>query len=298
MPKFLTIVTNIDTSRGRGVFITSRTNVFSNAQLQGYVDTLPANGIVSIDILVQDDGNAEEEGWDWNVVLVPDLKRFKSLEKVMIDFTGEVMTVTGSGQLTLPNKVWMFALRNGELSSDLTFGFGDYPTFSTIWMILMRNGIPAHIAELICLFWGEYYPHPKPRSVVALQDATMHGTINWRTCEGHNQSDMSMMLWANGNGSFDIPSMEMDPHFCNIGLFEDELPRDARHEIETYLDERGRGPEMMTHHGFMSDHDPRFDLPLSVIDMTTSDLYSYLLQINSSFNDPVVELSRFFYREP
>jgi hypothetical protein len=254
MPKFLTIVTNIDIKRGSDDFIASRAKVSSNVSLNLFFDTLPANGIVSIELKMQDDDVAEEEGWTQPVLVVPDLMRFSCLEKVVIDFIGDVRTSSISGEFTFPNRVWMFALRNATLCADLLFGDLDYA-------------------------------HRYPKTIIALYDASLNGEVNWQTIEGRNQEDRGLMLWTQGTVSFNLPTMSED---CYQRYNYDGYPSsELVTEIRTYTDDRGSTPRRCTELMF-DEIRGRYETPATCTEMYEFEMNNYLVDISTAFDNPIL----------
>jgi hypothetical protein len=258
MPKFLTIVTNSDIRSGEDGLITSRTKVSSNESLNLFFDTLPSDGIVSIELLMKDSCGAEEEEWTQTVLVVPDLMRFSRLEKVVIDFIGDVQTFSTDGELMFPTRVWMFALRNATLSSNLLFGEDE--------------------------LYEDY-----PKTVIALQDASLTGEVNWQTSV-RDYTRRNLMLWTHGNVSFNIDSPEVDTRFVPE---QQHFPSDVRFDLQHFRDERGGCVDLYTHLSF-KDEQIRGHPMASIITMMTYELESYMDNIESSFENPTVELYRFF----
>jgi hypothetical protein len=247
MPTLITIVTTDDDMDNDAYY---QVRVLNNFQLESHINELPSTGILSIEIRYFSEVNQTNALGPLTLV-VPDLTRFQDLEMVTIDFPGEVVADTESNQLTLPNRVWMFALRNAQLNSMLRFGFRDTlaPLIVAVKISLtMRIGLPSSITDIICSFWGEagLYDHPNPHAVIALQNASLLEEVGWQTKRGHNQEDMSLMIWTNKNSCLGPTNIEDRLIECRIRelnvpyyqfLSEDQDPED--YFVSTFVDPRG-----------------------------------------------------------
>jgi hypothetical protein len=310
LTNFITIVTNIDINRGSDSFITSRIDVFNNRDLKWYVDTLPSQGIVSIDIYFSLIRVIEGVDSTTRTLIVPDLTRFTSLERVSIDFPGRVTTVDGSGQLTLPNRVWMFALRNARLCSGLKFGTPTQSLIAVRIILTRRFRIPSSIADIICSFWGErFHSHPNPHAVIALQDAELTQAVTWQTIRGNNKRDMSLMILA--NKTFELGPIDTDDRLISDTirkLLRPWSPRSDRaknpedYEVSAYVDTNGsEGESAISYQTYEQYHaDSSFDIMLygdyryepTVLEWSFSNLAKYTDSISSPFH-PEMQLSMF-----
>jgi hypothetical protein len=153
------------------------------------------------------EGGKECKDCNERVLLVPDLSRFYNLEVVWIEFNGKVKTSSPAGSLILPNRVWMFSIENGNLCSNLTFGYHEYDRLTSMWIIcFLRHNLPKAIVDMICSYWGEGVGKTvSPQAFLVLKDATISGSVNWKTSEGENGHDMSMLIAT--RGKCDLPNL-------------------------------------------------------------------------------------------
>jgi hypothetical protein len=211
MPKFLGITSQTvalsakrSSSGDRCVTLqTRKVRVHDNAQLELYINHLDRAGLVALDIQLIE---GEEGRWTDENLQMPNLTRFTYLEKVCIEFGGAITTTAGSGCLKLPNKVWMFALRNGTLMSELRFGYRNHQLETAIWICLLLRGVnvaapgfnprsitlPSACVNNICSFWGGF--STDPCAILALFNARVFGHIGWQTMRGINRNDMTLMM--------------------------------------------------------------------------------------------------------
>lgn len=288
---------------GFGDIAVSRIKVSSNAAVRWYLTTLPNIRVVSIEIALYAEPFAEEEGWIEPWLYIPDLTRFYDLEKVTIQFPGEVMTSKASGQLTLPNRVWMFALRNATLGSDLMFGPRKYRTLIALAGFLTRRvNLPSAIVDLIYEYWGEEFYHPHyewdHKVLILLENASLAGQVNWHTNYGRNRDDLALMLWTatrQGNEyQFNqlLPHLEEDHEVDN----DDQYLSDVPAQIRSYHDTRGFLVSDQVYRFFVTEMD-RFDPTHSMTEMRTHELIEYVYG-RESVLDPITEIANFLYYRP
>jgi hypothetical protein len=147
--------------------------VLEDNTLEAFLETHAGSDpvFISIDVTRELSDDSTDECIE-NVLYVPDLTRFSNLEALWINFEGSVRTSSPDGCLTLPNKVWMFALRNGKLCSTLKFGHPSGQDGTTPTM---------------------------PIAMIALRDADLSCSVEWQTSRGHNDYHMAMMYCTRGN---------------------------------------------------------------------------------------------------
>ena len=166
--------------------------VLADHELEAYLEAHAGFDLVFLSIDVSGQLSDESPECIENVLYIPDLTRFNNLEVLWINFDGSVKTSSPDGCLTLPNKVWMFALRNGNLGSNLKFG---------------------------CLSGQDGSTTTNPNAVIALHDASISGSVDWHTSRGHNHYDMSLMYCTQGNVNLtNVPSATYHESLYGIAM--------------------------------------------------------------------------------
>jgi hypothetical protein len=169
MPVFLMVYSE-SVLAGASSMVDDQVQVSSNDEFSEYVNTMNHYGLLFLHIVLRHNVVGDEEGWIESCLQLPDLTRFHNLEKVWIEFDGNIQASGAVSCLTLPNKVWMFAVRNGSLDLDVKFG---------------------------CASEGNF--RENPISVVALRNTRFSGAIHWETEQGTDNPDFGLVMWTCGN---------------------------------------------------------------------------------------------------
>jgi len=169
MPRFLTVYSE-SVFAGAASIVDERIHVSSNEEFTDYVNSMDQYGLLFLDIVLRDNVMDNEVGWIEECLIIPDLTRFPNLEKIWIKFDGNIKASGAASCISLPNKVWMFAVRNSSIDVDLKFGTAVSGCFSY-----------------------------QPLAVVAFRNTRFSGVIHWETEQGIDQDDFGLLLWACGN---------------------------------------------------------------------------------------------------